>query len=92
MRAAELDRRKRTPAAEVRACAKAEEPATWIKGEDNRKIVNDMYEEVRRRLGKTGKYEVGEVLVCKLYKKMGKQRLNVNLRYIIRDVNNGIFD
>ena len=88
-----------------------------VKGEENRKIVNDMYadcwvnklpleelikkhfettddvmtsdcniaytnnrcigvsKEVRRRLGKTGDYEVGEVLVCRLYKKMGNRDL-----------------
>ena len=105
-----------------------------VKGEENRKIVNDMYadfwvnklpleeltkkyfettddvmtsdyniaytnnrcmgvsKEVRRRLGKTGGYEVGEVLVCRLYKKMGKQRFNVNFRYIIRDIFKGMFD
>ena len=48
-------------------------------------------EEVRRRLGKTGDDEVGEVLVCRLYKKMGKQRFNGNFRYVTKDISRGVF-
>ena len=49
-------------------------------------------EELWRRLGTTGGYQVREVLVCRLYNKMGTQSFNVNLIYIFKDVENGTFD
>ena len=45
-------------------------------------------EELWRRLGT----QVREVLVCRLYNKMGTQSFNVNLIYIFKDVENGTFD
>ena len=49
----------------------------------------DVSRTVRQRLGKTTDYEIGEVLVCRLYKKIGSKRLNVNFRYKIKGVNKG---
>ena len=43
----------------------------------------DVSKTVRQRLGKTSGYEIGEVLVCRLYKKIGSKSLNVNFRYKI---------
>ena len=49
----------------------------------------DVSKTVRQRLGKTTDYEIGEVLVCRFYKKIGSKRLNVNFRYKIKGVNKG---
>ena len=38
--------------------------------------------EVRKRLGfKKGKYEAGEVLICRLYRNEKEGKLNVNIRW-----------
>ena len=42
--------------------------------------------EVRRRLGKKDKYEVGEMLICRLYRKDDKGKFNVNIRWLITKV------
>ena len=42
--------------------------------------------EVRKRLGKKDKYEVGEVLICRLYRKDDKGKFNVNIRWMITKV------
>ena len=42
--------------------------------------------EIRKRLGKTCKYEIGEILICRLYKKDKEGKLNVNIRWKV--VNN----
>ena len=38
---------------------------------------------IRKHLGKTDKYGVGDTLICRVYKKLGNQRFNVNYRYRI---------
>ena len=43
--------------------------------------------EVRRRLGKKDKYEVGEMLICRLYRKDDNNgKFNVNIRWLITKV------
>ena len=42
--------------------------------------------EIRKRLGKTCTYEIGEILICRLYKKDKEGKLNVNIRWKV--VNN----
>ena len=43
--------------------------------------------EVRRRLGKKDKYEVGEMLICRLYRNEDKEgKFNVNIRWLITKV------
>ena len=37
--------------------------------------------EISKRLGKTGKYEIGEILICRLHKKDCEGKLNVNIRW-----------
>ena len=36
---------------------------------------------IRNNLGKTDKYEVGETLICRKYKKIGSTKFNVNYRF-----------
>ena len=38
---------------------------------------------IRKHLGKKDKYEVGDTLICRVYKNLGNQRFNVNYRYRI---------
>ena len=38
---------------------------------------------IRKHLGKKNKYEVGDTLICRVYKNLGNQRFNVNYRYRI---------
>ena len=42
--------------------------------------------EVRRRLVKKDKYEVGEMLICRLYRKDEEGKFNVNIRWLITKV------
>ena len=42
--------------------------------------------EVRRRLGKKDKYEVGEMLICRLYRNDDEGKFNVNIRWPITNV------
>ena len=42
--------------------------------------------EVRRRLGKKDKYEVGEMLICRLYRNEEEGKFNVNIRWLITKV------
>ena len=37
--------------------------------------------QMRKKLGKKDKYEVGESLICRVYEKFGSKRFNVNYRY-----------
>ena len=46
--------------------------------------------EVRKRLGKKGKYEAGEILICRLYRKEDEGKFNVNIRWRVLDANNGM--
>ena len=39
-----------------------------------------------RRLGKKDKYEVGEMLMCRLYRKDDKGKFNVNIRWLITKI------
>ena len=43
--------------------------------------------EVRQRLGKKGKYEIGEVLISRTY--MKTPRINQNIRYVIKNIEGG---
>ena len=36
---------------------------------------------IRNNQGKTDKYEVGETLICRKYKKVGNTKFNVNYRF-----------
>ncbi len=42
--------------------------------------------EIRKRLGKKGKYEENELLICRLYRKDDKGKFNVNIRWKILKV------
>ena len=42
--------------------------------------------EIRKRLGKTCRYEIGEILICRLYKKDKEGKLNVNIRWKIANI------
>ena len=42
--------------------------------------------EVRSRLGKKDKYEVGEMLICRLYRNEEEGKFNVNIRWLITKV------
>ena len=44
-------------------------------------------DEVRKKLGKTGLYEVGEEIICRLYLKLGDAKFNANIRYKILCIN-----
>ena len=46
--------------------------------------------EVRKRLGKKGRYEAGEILICRLYRNDGEGKFNVNIRWKALDANNGM--
>ena len=46
--------------------------------------------EIRRRLNKKDKYEVGEILICRLYKKDEGGKLNVNIRWKVVNVDGGL--
>ena len=41
---------------------------------------------IRSNLGKTDKYEVGETLICRKYKKVGSTKFNVNYRFKIVNI------
>ena len=41
---------------------------------------------IRKPLGKKDKYEVGDELVCRFYKKFGNNKFNVNYRYRIKEL------
>ena len=42
--------------------------------------------EVRKRLGKKGKYEAGEILICRLYRNEKEGKFNVKIRWKVLDV------
>ena len=42
--------------------------------------------EVRKRLNKKNKYELGEILICRVYKKDEEGKLNVNIRWEVVQV------
>ena len=42
--------------------------------------------EVRKRLNKKDKYELGEILICRVYKKDEEGKLNVNIRWEVVEV------
>ena len=46
----------------------------------------DVSNEVRKRLGKKDKYEIGEELICRLYKEHHGARFNVNIRYKVINI------
>ena len=47
--------------------------------------------EVRERLGRKGKYEAGEILICRLYRNDGEEgKFNVNIRWVVLDAPNGM--
>ena len=41
---------------------------------------------IRKQLNKSGPYEVGEVLICRKYKKLGKTTFNANFKYTVVEV------
>ena len=41
-------------------------------------------------LGKTDKYEVGEILICRKYKKVGNTKFNVNYRCKIVSISGNV--
>ena len=45
---------------------------------------------IRKSLGKTDKYEVGEILICRLYKKTNNVKFNVNYRFRIVSISKNI--
>ena len=45
---------------------------------------------IRKSLGKTDKYEVGEILICRLYKKANNVKFNVNYRFRIVSISKNI--
>ena len=45
-------------------------------------------DQIRKNLGKKNKYEVGETLICRVYKKFACKRFNVNYRFKIISLNN----
>ena len=45
---------------------------------------------IRESLGKTDKYEVDEILICRLHKKTNNVKLNVNYRFRIVSVSKNI--
>ena len=49
-----------------------------------------MVNEVRKRLGKKGKYEIDEILICRLYRNDDGGKFNMNIRWKVLDVNNGM--
>ena len=48
----------------------------------NMRCLNASYY-IRKHVGKTEQYEVGDTLICRVYKNLGTQRFNVNYRYRI---------
>ena len=44
--------------------------------------------QIRKHLGKKNKYEVIATLICRLYKKFGSKRFNVNYRFRITSITN----
>ena len=42
-----------------------------------------MSNQIRKHIGKKDKYEVGETLICRVYKKFGSKRFNVNYLFKI---------
>ena len=45
---------------------------------------------IRKSLGKTDKYEMGEILICRLYKKTNNVKFNVNYRFKIVSISKNI--
>ena len=45
---------------------------------------------IRSNLGKTDKYEVGETLICRKYKKAGSTKFNVNYRFKIVNISGNV--
>ena len=45
---------------------------------------------IRSNLGKTDKYEVGETLICRKYKKVGSTKFNVNYRFKIVNISGNV--
>ena len=46
---------------------------------------------IRKSLGKSDKYEVGEILICRLYKNTNNVKFNVNYRFRIVSISKNIF-
>ena len=45
---------------------------------------------IRSNLGKTDKYEVGETLICRKYKKVGNIKFNVNYRFKVVNISGNV--
>ena len=45
---------------------------------------------IRNNLGKTDKYEVGETLICRKYKKVGNNKFNVNYRFKVVNISGNV--
>ena len=45
---------------------------------------------IRSNLGKTDKYEVGETLICRKYKKVGNTKFNVNYRFRVVNISGNV--
>ena len=45
---------------------------------------------IRSNLGKTDKYEVGETLICRKYKKVGSTKFNVNYRFKLVNISGNV--
>ena len=45
---------------------------------------------IRSNLGKTDKYEVGETLICRKYKKVGNTKFNVNYRFKVVNISGNV--
>ena len=45
---------------------------------------------IRSNLGKTDKYEVGEILICRKYKKVGNTKFNVNYRFRVVNISGNV--
>ena len=46
--------------------------------------------QIRKHIGKKDKYEVGETLISRVYKKFGSKRFNVNYRFRIVSITNNV--
>ena len=45
---------------------------------------------IRSKVGKTDKYEVGETLICRKYKKVGNTKFNVNYRFKVVNISGNV--
>ena len=53
---------------------------------------NNVVKHIRKTMNKSTKYEVGELLICRLYMKMDEgKRFNVNFRYVIENINKNTY-